>query len=502
MLQKDESKANCYFYLGCNYLGLQDYEKAKECFERYIFMEPYGVYSYEARELRDILKSQEFYAETEIDVINPAKEKLYRMANKGKNYLDAGDYKKAIRCLENAVSKDPSLVFAKNNLALAYFCIGELDKAIDICNEVLKDYPYNVHANCNISIFLQEKGCSEESEKHLDTLLGMQTKDPEETHKIAVTLCELKKHKEANRLLKKLLIYKPYDIKILHYIAVSYFNMQMYNDALTYWDKIDKIVPHNTISSFYKRLARAIMKKEREFREIPYHFQVPYEEVIYRIKKINDLLKLPERALRQRWETGDELMALLGWGLGLNDISIKKAILNVVASFGDQKTERFLREFLLKKNVEDELKKEAVALLKQMKAREPYIAYINNTVVEIWVDILEKVSSGEIPRIYYDVLEIATQKMKDRYEDGYELKIREMWEKFIRAAQAKRLPRIRKAEAWAAALELYFCHKSGIDVNMKRIAEFYEAAYSTVYNNWHYIFYTILEEKYGVSILK
>ena len=80
-------------------------------------------------------------------------------------------------------------------------------------------------------------------------------------------------------------------------------------------------------------------------------------EVIYRIKKINDLLKLPERALRQRWETGDELMALLGWGLGLNDISIKKAILNVVASFGDQKTERFLREFLLKKNVEDELKK-------------------------------------------------------------------------------------------------------------------------------------------------
>ena len=121
----------------------------------------------------------------------------------------------------------------------------------------------------------------------------------------------IKKHKEANRLLKKLLIYKPYDIKILHYIAVSYFNMQMYNDALTYWDKIDKIVPHNTISSFIRRLARAIMKKEGSS-EIPYHFQVPYEEVIYRIKKINDLLKLPERALRQRWETGDELMALLG----------------------------------------------------------------------------------------------------------------------------------------------------------------------------------------------
>ena len=85
--------------------------------------------------------------------------------------------------------------------------------------------PQNVHANCNISIFLQEKGCTEESEKHLKTILDMQINEPEEIHKIAVTLCELKKHKEANKLLRRLLIFKPYDIKILHYIAVSYFNI-------------------------------------------------------------------------------------------------------------------------------------------------------------------------------------------------------------------------------------------------------------------------------------
>ena len=40
------------------------------------------------------LKARNFMLKLRIDVINPAKEKLYRMANKGKNYLDAGDYKR------------------------------------------------------------------------------------------------------------------------------------------------------------------------------------------------------------------------------------------------------------------------------------------------------------------------------------------------------------------------------------------------------------------------
>jgi hypothetical protein len=238
------------------------------------------------------------------------------------------------------------------------------------------------------------------------------------------------------------------------------------------------------------------MMKEREFSEIPYHFQVPYEEVIYRIKKINDLLKLPEKALKERWETGDELMALLGWGLGLNDISVKKAILNVIASFGDHKAENFLREFLLKKSVEDELKKEALALLKQMNAAEPYIAYMNNNIVEIRVDILERISAGELPRIFYSVVEVATQKMKNRYKEGYELTIREIWEKFVRAALTKKLPRIRKAEAWAAALELYYCIKSNIEIDKRALAEYYGVAYSTLLNNCKYISYVILEDKY------
>jgi tetratricopeptide (TPR) repeat protein len=482
ILQEDDQRGDCYFGLGCNFLGLQEYEKAGECFDKYLQTQPEGIYSEDAQDLLDILQNHDFYFDDDMDILNPAKERLYRMANKGKDFLDTGDYKKAIRYLESVIKKEPSLVFARNNLALAYFCTGQLDKAIDMCQSVLYEYPQNVHANCNIAIFLHEKKDMDKSEEHLQTILGLQIEDPEEIHKIAVTLCELRRHKEANRHLRLLLQYKPYDIRILHYIAVSYFNIGRYKEALQYWNKIDKISPHNTISSFYRRLAQNTLRNEREYRELAYHFQVPYEEVVYRIKKINDLLKLPERDLKQRWAKGDELMALLGWGLRLNDVSIKKAILNVIASFKDQKAERYLRDFILKKNVGDQLKREALALLKQMGAAEPYIAYMNNNVVEIKVDIMD-MKCIDVPSILDSIADVAIYGMKDRYEEGYETEIQEIWESFIAALYPDRLPRIRKQEAWAAALELYYCETMGIPANKMTIAQHYGVAYSTVLNN-------------------
>ena len=84
------------------------------------------------------------------------------------------------------------------------------------------------------------------------------------------------------------------------------------------------------------------MNNDREFSELPYHFQVPYDEIVRRIKTIHDLLKLPGTDLKDQWQNGNDLEALLNWGLNLNDKMIKKAILNVVASFRDERAEQCL----------------------------------------------------------------------------------------------------------------------------------------------------------------
>jgi len=492
IIQKEENVSpDCYFGLGCNFLGLQEYDKAEECFRKYLDLDEQGIYTEEAQELLDILQNQDYYFDEWVD-FSPKQEKLLKIASKGKELLDQGEYKKAIKQLQRVVNQDPSLIFARNNLALAYFCDGRLDDAIRITEEILRDFPENIHANCNQAIFLYEKGEKQECQKYLDTILSFRTEDPEDIHKIAVTLCELKEHEKANCQLRKLLQYKPYDTKVLHYTAVSYFNLHQFKKAIQYWSKIDKIAPQNSISSFYKKYAHGFLTGNQPFRELPYHFQVPYDEVIRRVRKINDLLKLSKKDLKMKWESGESLQTLFDWGLDLNDTAIKRTILNIVAVFQDEKAEEFLRKYVLRKNEPEALKKEALALLKQMGAKEPYMAYVGNGIVEVKVNIMDY-SDVQIPVELLKVSDIAIAMMNGRYEEGYQEEIRETWLDFIKAGYPDRLPKVRKKEAWAAALELYYCRRKRIPVSKRELAGIYGVSYGSLEKNYTAIKNTLHE---------
>ncbi len=484
IVQKDTMRADCYFGIGCNFLGLQDYEKAEECLDKYLDMDEDGIYSEEAQDLLDVLQSQEFYLD-KYDDMDPTKEKAFKKASKGKDYLDKGEYKKAVKELEKVVADEPGLTFAWNNLALAYFCNGKLDKALETSYDILKDHPTNVHANCNAALFHFEKGDKELAEKYLKIIVGLQVDDPEEMHKIAVTLCELKQHERVNLLLKSLMQYKPYDAKILHYMAISCFNLRQYKIALRYWEKIEKISPNNTISGYYQKHVQAFLKDDRDFKELPYNFQVPYEEIIRRVKKINDLLKLPNGDLTNNWRLGDSLSSLLNWGLDLNDAVIKKAILNVVASFQDKKSERFLRDFILRKNEGPEEIKEALTLLKQMNAEEPYIAYVGDNIVEVKVSIRERIKRDGT-RLLKAIPQYTVDNMLQRYPKGYEKEIKALWQHIQANIPAETILR-RKMEGWAGGLELYYCLQKGLPVNKTLVAEIYIISYTTLMKSFHMI---------------
>lgn len=485
IVQKNPSRCECYFGIGCNFLGQQDYSKAEECLEKYLDIDEDGLYTEEAQDLLDVLQNQDFYFD-KIDDMDPAKEKVFTIATKGKDFLDKGDYKKAVKELEKVVREEPSLIFVRNNLALAYFCTGRLDKAIETTNKVLKEYPLNIHANCNIALFLNEKGDIENSEKHIEAILGLPVDDPEEIHKMVVTLCEIKQHNKVHQLLKTLLQYKPYDTKILHYMAISCFNLKMFKTAFTYWDKIERISPNNTISSYYKHHVQGFLIDEKGFSELPYNFQVPYEEIIRRVKKINDLLKLSSVDLMDKWKNGESLAALLSWGLDLNDSIIKKAILNVVASFQDGKSERFLRDFILRKNEGEEQIKEALTLLKEMNAPEPYIAYVDDNIVEVNVSINEK-RKYIMDRMLENIPDMTISSLEMQDINNFEEDVRYVWDCLMQHWSKEGIPKMRKPEGWSAALELYYLIKEDMPVNKTELAEAFNITYTTLMNNYRYI---------------
>ncbi|MGI6539108.1 MAG: tetratricopeptide repeat protein [Caldicoprobacterales bacterium] len=484
LLQETPPRTECYFAMGCNFLGLQEYKKAEHSLKKYMEEDESGFYFEEAQNLLDVLQSQEFYYEY-ISEIDPQKNKVMEMAAKGKDFLDKGDYKRAVMELEKATSLEPEFIFARNNLALAYFCLGKDDRAIDICLEILEKQPLNVHANCNAALFHFESGDKTKAAEYLEIIKQIKTDDPEELHKITITMCELGQHQNANMLLKRLLQYKPYETQILHYMAISCFNLKKYKTALRYWDKIEKITPNNTISSYYKAYVKRVMDGEEKFLELPYNFQVPYDEIIRRVKKIHDILKLSKNERKNEWKNGDWLISLLRWGLNLNDVLIKKAILSVIASFQDEKAEKLLREFILRKSERAELIEEALILLKQMDAKEPYMAFINNNIVEVKIKRDQVIPVAQ--NILEEIPEMAVNRLKKQNYDNCEADIYDAWECCLHHWEMTEIPEIRKPEGWAAALELYYRIREDLPVSKKELAAAWNISYTTLMKNYNYI---------------
>lgn len=481
MLHDNKVIPDCYFGLGCNFLGLQDFNKAEECFDKYLQVASDGIYSNDARDLLDILQNEDFFFSFLAD-FDIEDEQLYDMANKGKYFIDNGEYKNAIKQLQKVVKRNPQLVFARNNLALAYFCNGEIDNAVEATEDILYDFPLNVHAICNMAIFLTRRGEKDRAEEYIKSLDNISCTNGEDVQKVAVTFCELKRHKEAYKYLKLLLQYKPYDIRILHYVAVAAFNIKRYNEALSYWGKIEKISPNNTISSYYRRHTIQVLNNKREFKELYYTYEVSYDEILNRVKRINQYMNMSSAEQIRRWREDDTLYNLFNWGVGFKDTEIKKAILTTVASFADEKAERFLRNFILKRDEEEEFKKEALALLKKINAKEPYIAYIDDNIVEVRVSLID-LGDENVPEQYKEVSKFTIENMADRYEEGYENYIQTLWYRFIRALYPNNLPRIKKIETWAATLEYYYCVVHDIDIRKKDLAEHYNVSTSSINYN-------------------
>lgn len=476
---RGQKSPQCYFILGCNFMGLNDFEKAEDSFEKYASLDPEGEFAEEAEDLMLMLSAREtfFYRGGLVDV-SPGLED----AERGKYLLDCGEYKQAIKYLERSAEKNPALLFARNNLSLAYFCDDRLDEAIETTERVLEEDPGNIHASCNLAIFYNEKKDRDAVARAIDYILGLEAAEADDLQKIAVTMCELGYHKQACGKLKELLEYRPYDKRILHYMAVALFNTGQYDEAVVYWRRIMKLDPENTIAPYY--VALALERKEKpEKRLLSYYFQVSYDEMARRMRALDRLFEgtcrkdLPEQDFR-----------LLLWGLDLGDIDVKRKILGYLGSMGTQRAESALRQYILRRSEPDEVKKEVFALLGGMGAAEPYVAYIDDKISEVRVTLIQ--DSGKDGNFSVVVATALCMMV------GYGAKVMQhaikAWERFSRKNQGMKL---RNTEAWSAALEYYTLRQCGEKVTKASVCRKYKVSLQVLNRRLDYLNRDAGEEK-------
>lgn len=118
--------------------------------------------------------------------------------------MEAGDFKAAVHHLESIIVDYPDFWAAYNNLALAYFYIGETEMARSLLHEVLERNKGNIHALCNLAVFYYYEKKEEELESLLELLLKIKPYQFEHRYKLGATFALIGRHKEAYHWLRSL----------------------------------------------------------------------------------------------------------------------------------------------------------------------------------------------------------------------------------------------------------------------------------------------------------
>ncbi len=475
----------CLFALGCNYMGLKNYELADEAFEQYLAVDPDGEYAEDIDELFDIMDEEDYEDEGALHDIS--RRMMYEQAFEGKQFLDKGDYKSAILHLEKVVARDETMTSAMNNLALAYFFEGRKSEAVALSKRVLNTQPLNLHACCNLALFYSDMNDHANAAVYLQKLDSLGETEPEDMHKIALTYCELGYHQKAYQMFLKIVSFQPYDLRILHFCGLAAFNSGMYAEALSSFLKILKIDPNNSLAHYYKALCEQA-KTNGAAKELEYVYQVQFDEIKRRIGYLNECLKQKNGSLKDKWESDEFFKSIIFWGLHYGDEYIKKIVLEIMSMFSDTRVEEIFRDFLLKSAETDEIKNDVFMYLKKMGAKEPYVAYIKGSIAEVRVGTVSE-DLKTLPRRYADALTSFIGHTRPRYNDEFVTFGVELMLSVVKARKDDG-KWIRSFDAFAAALELRTCElKKEYEIPTKaEFVEIYSISAMTLNKYYHMLF--------------
>lgn len=480
----------CLFALGCNYMGLKNYELADEAFEQYLAVDPEGEYAEDIDELFDIMDEDDYEDDGALHDIS--RRMLYEEAYEGKQCLDKGEYKNAIKHLEKVVHRDDTMYSAMNNLALSYFFEGRKAEAVSLSKRVIAAQPLNLHTCCNLALFYSDMNDHASAAVYLKKLGDIGEVEPDDMHKIALTYCELGYHQNAYQMLTKIVAFQPYDIRILHFCGLAAYNCGLYAESFSYFTKILKIDPTNSLAHFYKSRTEDAKTKGAN-KEFEYVYQVQFDEIKRRISYLNECLKKKDGSLKDKWENDAFFKSIIYWGLHYGDEYIKKIVLEIMSMFSDAKVEEVFRDFLLKSAEADDIKNDVFMYLKKMGAKEPYVAYLKGAIAEVRVGTVSE-DLKTLPSHYADALTSFISHARERYNDDFVTLGVELMLSVVKGRKDDG-KWIRTPEAFAAALELSVCDasKEELPPTKRELSEVYGISVTTL-NKYYKALFGVKEQ--------
>jgi Tfp pilus assembly protein PilF len=179
----DKELTECHYFMANNYAHLGLFQEAYKCATEYANKEPYGEFIEENEDLIDLITIEDDGDEPFLK--DP--DDLILKQDAAKTLLENSQFEEAILLLEEIVVEYPEFWSAHNNLSLAYFYVGEVDKAKEYLQTVLQRNPGNLHAYCNLLVFYYYERQDEKVEELAKTLSTVHPLLYEHRYKLGAT---------------------------------------------------------------------------------------------------------------------------------------------------------------------------------------------------------------------------------------------------------------------------------------------------------------------------
>ncbi|MCQ6275692.1 tetratricopeptide repeat protein [Bacillus sp. V3B] len=196
----DEEMLECHYFLANNFAHLGFFKDAYTHATLYLQEQEDGDFVEDAEDLLDILTFEADGLEEELY----EQDDLMTKQEQARELLDSGDFPKAIELLKIVIEEFPEYWSAYNNLALAYFYLGELEKASEMLELVMERNPGNLQALCNKLVFAHFQKHEEEVFAIKEALKKVKPILMEHQYKLGATFSLIGEYEQAYGWLRKL----------------------------------------------------------------------------------------------------------------------------------------------------------------------------------------------------------------------------------------------------------------------------------------------------------
>ncbi|MNB72959.1 tetratricopeptide repeat protein [compost metagenome] len=354
----DPSMTECHFYMANNYANMENFEEAERSLIAYLEEDDRGEFMAESEELMELLH---YERGRPVPLHRIRSRKGVVEHDRARTLLERGEFPEAVALLEEIIENTPDFQAAHNNLALAYFYMGRFGKAKECIYEVLKQEPGNLHALCNLAIFLQYEGDRETLEGLLRMLEVTVPFHREHVFKLATTMGILGRHRVAYGHFRRLLKDEEVggDAGLYHYCAAAACNSGLRREAERCWRQAAKLDPDSAVPRFF---LNQLLQSSAEGTALPvvsYNYQLPFQEQLKQWKESSG-------SFAKEVKANPLLRSSFFWALRYGDDSLKQQVTDALSWIGDQELTLALKELLHEPGKEGQQEEAGLARLHKL----------------------------------------------------------------------------------------------------------------------------------------